>query len=113
MYGHISDNYCLKKVPSMVSTDTGEDEGTRDALNPLFGLYPNPTSGNFTIVQLQDKIYESVTVEVYNMSGAKVMTGLMQGENKHAFKLSGMNSGLYFVKISGGGAVQTIKLVKL
>jgi hypothetical protein len=116
MHGYIStDNlYCGQQatLPAVVTTATGEGEETAISLKSAFILYPNPTNGNFTLVQKSGKPCDEVTVEIYSIQGERVMTGQMIGEQKHDFIFSGMNSGLYFVKIVARDYIQTIKLVK-
>ena len=77
-----------------------------------FNLYPNPTNGNFTLVQKGDKTYGTVKVTVYNMSGMNLMTEQMVGEKKHEFRFSDIPAGIYFVKVVADNYVETIKLVK-
>jgi hypothetical protein len=78
----------------------------------FFSLFPNPTNGNFTLVQKGDRNYSNVKVEVYSMSGEKVLTESMIGETRHEFRFSDMSTGLYFVKVVADDYVETIKLVK-
>jgi hypothetical protein len=77
-----------------------------------FTLYPNPTNGNFTLVQKGDRTFGNIRVEVYSMSGEKILTESMIGEKKHEFRFSDMATGLYFVKVVADDYVETIKLVK-
>jgi hypothetical protein len=113
MHGYISDTYCGMKATTIVTTPTGADELPLTSLSASFVLYPNPTNGNFTLVQKGDKILENVRIEVYSMHGEKVMTGNMIGEKQHDFLSSDLKTGLYFVKIVAGDYVETIKLIKL
>ncbi|MEI6436841.1 MAG: T9SS type A sorting domain-containing protein, partial [Bacteroidota bacterium] len=78
----------------------------------FFNLYPNPTNGNFTLIQKGDRIYNNVKVEVYAMSGEKVLTESIIGLMKHEFRFNDMPSGLYFVRVVADDYVETIKLVK-
>jgi hypothetical protein len=91
---------------------TPKTEGTPLATERTwFTLYPNPTNGDFTLVQKGEQAYSEVRIEVFSMSGTKVMTESMIGA-KHEFRFSTMPSGLYFVKVVAEGYVETIKLVK-
>ena len=71
-------------------------------------LYPNPTSGLFTI-----KGNDIAKVEVYNLVGEKVFeveSGKWKVENY--LDASGWNKGIYLVSITKqNGAVETKKLV--
>jgi hypothetical protein len=90
---------------------TGPEETPMGTENTYFTLYPNPTNGNFTIVQKGDQSYSDIRVEIFSMSGEKVMTEKMVGQ-KHEFRFADMPSGLYFVKLLAEDYVETIKLVK-
>jgi hypothetical protein len=78
-----------------------------------FGIYPNPTNGNVTLVQKGETLYSNIRVEVYTLQGERIMTETIKGEQRHDLAFSGLKTGLYFVKIVAEGYVETIKLVKL
>jgi hypothetical protein len=78
----------------------------------FFKIYPNPTTGIFTLGQKGEKQTGNVHVEIFGLRGERVMTAEMIGERKHEFSLSGMPVGLYFVKVIAGDNVETIKLIK-
>lgn len=105
--------WCDAKSALVQSTAGGPEESMYRIEQEFFSLYPNPTSGNFTLVQKGDKAYGTVKVEVYSMSGDKMMTELMIGKKKHEFTFSDVPVGLYFVKIIADDYVETIKLVKI
>ena len=77
-----------------------------------FSLFPNPTNGNFTLVQKGETTFGNVKIEVFNMSGSRVMTGQMVGEKRHEFASSALPAGIYFVKVVADDYVETIKLIK-
>ncbi len=112
MHGYISQNFCTNPSAPITAAATGKDEPQLNLSNANFTLYPNPTSGNFTLVQKGEKVYGSVKVEVYSMTGEKVMTEQMIGEKSHEFRFSSIPVGLYFVKVVAGDYVETIKLIK-
>ncbi len=115
MHGYITltNNYCSAPVPPMVAVKTGMEEAPAGIDNLNFKLYPNPTNGNFTLVQKSSGLYENVNVEIFSMHGEKVLAERFAGEKMHDFVFSDMATGLYFVKIVADGYVETIKLVKL
>ncbi|MFZ4522037.1 MAG: T9SS type A sorting domain-containing protein [Bacteroidales bacterium] len=113
MLGKISDGtYCGQQGPSLVTTVTSVDELPVPSLKASFRLYPNPTTGSFTVEQTRGAVYDVVKIEIYSMIGAKVMTGQMTGEMKHLFNVSDYPVGVYFVKVYAGGEAETIKLIK-
>ncbi len=116
MHGYITstNQYCGQKSPAIPSLITGDDESLVTAMNPFFSLYPNPTSGNFTIEQKKSGIYGNVKVEMYNMCGERIMVREITGEMKHEFTIPELLHGLYFVKIMvNDDYIKTFKLVKL
>jgi hypothetical protein len=113
MHGYISTTYCsISKSLDGPVAETKPEETQMNLSHTYFNLYPNPTSGNFTLEQKGDKTYGMVKVEIYSMNGKKVMTENIVGEKKHEFNFSDLPVGLYFVKIVADEYVETIKLIK-
>ena len=112
MHGYISTTYCLNPAAPITAAATGQDEPQMNLSTANFTLFPNPTSGNFTLVQKGEKTYGTVKVDVYTMSGERIMTERMIGEQHQEFRFSGIPVGLYFVKIVADDYVETIKLIK-
>ena len=69
------------------------------------GLYPNPTSGSFTI-----ELAEESNVGIFNMVGQNVMN-LENVSGHQQVHLEGLPKGLYFVRIQNGKLTETKKLV--
>ena len=115
MHGHILPNgpwpQCGAKAASIVTVPQGQPQLPKATEKTNFILYPNPTNGNFTLVQKGDKTYGDVRIEVYSMRGEKVLTTEMIGEKQHEFSLSQVPVGLYFVKVVADDYAETIKLV--
>jgi hypothetical protein len=113
MRGYITTNnqYC-GQAPSIVNAVTGEEENFINSERTIFVIYPNPTSGNFTLEQKGDNLYEKVKVEIYGMRGERLMNQELIGEKKHEFWFSDLPPGLYFVKVFANEHAETFKLVK-
>ncbi len=67
--------------------------------------YPNPTHGTTTLtISLRDA--GSVALEIYNLTGQKVMeipaTKMAKGVNTITFDASALNSGVYFYTVTAG-----------
>jgi hypothetical protein len=110
MLGKITTSYCPTGGKEAIAAGQEDTPGNL-SLNG-FTLYPNPTNGNFTLVQKGDHAYGTVKVEVYSMSGERIMTEQMVGEKKHEFRFSDIPAGLYFVRVVADDYVETIKLIK-
>jgi hypothetical protein len=114
MHGHIStdNHYCGGITPTMAKVATGEEEVPFSSATPSFRIYPNPTTGDFTLEQKGEKVNGNITVEIYGMTGEKVLTSKINGERKHMFSLSDAPFGIYFVKIVANDLIETTKLIK-
>jgi hypothetical protein len=112
MHGYIdpTGTYCNSDAP--VGPLIMNEEVAISYERSNFRLYPNPTTGDFTLEQKGATLYSNVQVEVYSMTGEKVLSDLMVGERKHEFRFSDIQPGIYFVKVVTSDYVETIKLLK-
>ena len=88
-----------------------------DGLAPVegtvhFRLYPNPTTGAFTLEQSGEGTGQSLKLEIYSMLGERMMTESIIGEKKHQFVLGNVPTGIYLVRIIDGEKAETVKLIK-
>lgn len=72
-----------------------------------FILYPNPAAGS---VNLVNNANAEGTVNIYSLTGAQVFSAKI-GTGEQNLNLSGLQSGMYLVKVQTGNAVSTQKLV--
>lgn len=87
-------------------TMLGEDDFT---LATQGSVYPNPTTGDFTI-DLGENLGE-VTVEITDVLGKVIQNKKMNGVNQIQASIKGVE-GLYFVKVYNGNKVSWYKLLK-
>jgi len=69
--------------------------------NPNFvGVYPNPSSGKFSIVW--NPTGKPVTVEIYDVTARKIREITSQKEDRNQLKvdLSAETNGIYFIKVA-------------
>ena len=112
LWAHISTTFCTQPTAPMMATGTGNDAPKSSLSNSWFSIYPNPTSGNFTIVQKGNSTYSNVQVEVYSMNGSRVMSDQIIGSKSHELEASSLPTGIYFVRIIADNYSETLKLVK-
>jgi hypothetical protein len=65
-----------------------------------FKIYPNPSSGNFTIA-LDENVDLLTSLEVVNIMGQKVYSGELNGEKTNVVLPSDISKGIYFVRLLG------------
>ncbi|HSD13509.1 MAG TPA: T9SS type A sorting domain-containing protein [Flavobacterium sp.] len=73
-------------------------------------LYPNPTTGNFTI-SWADAL-ESVEIVVVDIMGKTIKTMYCQGQQEARLSLDGAANGIYFVCLQSGQKTKQFKLIK-
>jgi hypothetical protein len=104
--------FCGGFIPSSPAVITGEEKIAGSPVSSSFKMYPNPTTGIFTLEHRNNIEYGNTTVEIYNMHGEKVLISKMTGERKHLFSLSGFPPGIYCVRIVAGDLTETVRLIK-
>ncbi|MCX6305859.1 MAG: T9SS type A sorting domain-containing protein [Bacteroidetes bacterium] len=110
MWGHIAPAgpYCSGKAPEKL---VPVEESGLSLMDNSFKIYPNPTSGVFTIEQRGDLTSGQVKVEVLGTLGGRILTTEFQGLRKQELSIKGNPPGIYFVKVSAGEKVQTVKII--
>ncbi len=103
--------YC--PPPAKSSSIAGNSEHPVKSKRPFFRLYPNPTTGNFTLALNGYIPSEKVNVEIYNTNGDVVLSTDFVNEMKHDFTISGSPSGLYLVRITSGNMNGSSRIVKI
>ena len=104
--------FCGGFIPSSPSVISGEEEIAGSPVSSSFKMYPNPTTGIFTLEHRNDKAYGNATVEIFSIHGEKVLISSMTGVKKHLFSLSGFPPGIYCVRIVAGDLTETARLIK-
>jgi hypothetical protein len=115
MHGYITttNSYCGSLPPSMVATVTGVNAESADPGNspPRFTLFPNPTNGEFTLWlhgTLTGEVFQS---KIYSIRGEQVSVKRLASQKTYDYDLSGLPVEIYFLHITAGDLVQTIKIV--
>jgi hypothetical protein len=84
-------------------------------VNRMLSVYPNPSNGISTILLNSDN-NTSVNVIVTDITGKVVMTPVQNqlifaGENKITVNTSDLNTGIYFITLTGDLGKETVKLI--
>jgi hypothetical protein len=110
MHGQIlpTGPWCSAKSPLK---EAGNEEKSLDIMDNTFRIYPNPTTGNFTVEQINGSVVEYATVDILGMLGKKIVASDLTGVSKKEFSIKGHPAGIYFVRITAGEKVQTVKII--
>lgn len=76
--------------------------------NVSFGVYPNPTSGDFTI-ELNNG--SAKTIEVIDFTGRIVVTNTTSND-KINVNISALAKGIYYVRVQSNNTFETAKIIK-
>ena len=99
---------------------TGDEESGTETANQIapaaagdmFRVYPNPTTGDFTLELSSEPEGENVSVECYTLLGAKIISRELSAGRKHSFSLGSQAPGLYILKVSRNGTTGMQKIVR-
>jgi hypothetical protein len=115
LHGYITttNGYCGSLPPAMVATVTGVEYVLPASMSEsqAFTIFPNPTTGVFTLQYKGADITGTVQVEIYNIRGDRIYSTSYAGERNHLFTLTGLPPGLHFVKVMSGDRVESFKLI--
>lgn len=78
----------------------------------FFMVYPNPTSGNFTLELMDDPDQSQVHVEIYSLLGERIASLELSGVMVHNFRLEAEKPGIFLVRVVRGSETGVLKLVK-
>lgn len=93
--------------PNCVTNTSVDTKTVEEAVS----VYPNPSNGVVTL-DLQGKLAQKASVEVYNALGQLVMTkSFEEGTGKFEVDLTGNASGVYTIKLVADGQVVTKRVI--
>ena len=111
MHGYIADGGPWCVAPSIVTAAAGT--GAALVLEQSFyKVYPNPTSGAFTLELNAIDAVGKCQVEIYDMNGLRMLTAEISGERKHEFSLSDKPAGIYLIRVITGQNSGTTRILK-
>ncbi|MFZ4520419.1 MAG: PKD domain-containing protein [Bacteroidales bacterium] len=97
--------YCCSSVPAAPSGMIVESTGSQVVADkPSFKVYPNPTTGTFTLELNGVAESSKVSVEIYGILGDKILKKEMNGFKQQLFDLSGRVHGVYLIRVMNNGS---------
>jgi len=92
--------------------------GQEEAIVPVdesrfYRVYPNPTTGTFTLDLMGADVSSKVSVELYGILGERILhRDLPAGTRQQVFDLSGRQHGVYLIRVLNGTEMGVSKIVK-
>jgi photosystem II stability/assembly factor-like uncharacterized protein len=99
------EGFTINVVDSLLTTDVS---GIKKQEN--FQLYPNPTTGELTIVQSSSGS-EKMQLSIFNILGEKILSRSIT-EKISRLDISDLNSGIYIIELINEGGISRMKLYK-
>jgi hypothetical protein len=90
--------------------DTPEEELA--ATGSFFKVYPNPTSGAFTVEINGDETITNARVMIYSMMGKKIGEVQMGDNAKKELSIAGQTSGIYLISVVKDDKAGTVKIIR-
>jgi hypothetical protein len=124
MLGKITTNgtYCGAKSLEIVTAGPGEEQRNEnpdstvtrpDLEGPAgFRLYPNPTTGSFTLEFTGQDLPENLSAYICDLRGSKVLDINLNGQRKQVISLENQPKGMYFIRILSEKHSETSKILK-
>jgi hypothetical protein len=114
LHGYITltNEYCGSIPPPLVAVKTGTEENSVVSEKLAFRVYPNPTTGSFTIEMTGVTTPEATEIEIYGIRGNRVIKTNLSGASKQVISLEDQPSGLYFIRLMSEGTSATGKIIK-
>jgi hypothetical protein len=114
LHAYITSNgsYCGSSGPPSAPVNlTGVESHPQLAVS-LVKVYPNPTTGDFTLELPTEFANIPVHVEVYSMLGRLVLSQSNTGNVTRVFSLSEQPAGIYIIRVIAENRVVTVKIIK-
>jgi len=98
--------------PAKRSIVAGKDITPGSPERNFFQIYPNPTTGEFTVAVNGNVPQENTSVEIYDMKGEKILSRVINDQMKYKCSLSGKPTGLYLIRVTSVGRQGSSRIIK-
>jgi hypothetical protein len=105
--------YCGSKfINEPEGNPAGGDEASAFREGSLFRIFPNPTTGEFTLELSSEGDATAAMVTIYGPMGTPIRQTTLTGTDKDRFSLSGYPEGIYFISLVRGDRTETQKIIR-
>ncbi len=112
LHGYIAPNGPWCPLPVKSLTLSSEPATPELPSKPFFRVFPNPTSGDFTVALKGYIPGETMRLAVFNMKGEIILQKEISNVLKTELSLSGKPSGLYLVRVESPTYQGSVRLIK-
>jgi hypothetical protein len=115
MHGYISNTFCTPynhNGPVQIANGTGDQTEPASTDKCFFRVYPNPTTGKFTLELKGDASSYKGHVDIIGLLGEKIFSKDMILERTQEFSLADRPTGMYIIHVTTGENSRTEKIIK-
>jgi hypothetical protein len=116
LHGYISTVFCNPYIHPVVKGSIAEGDGDQtDPLRPdngFFKIYPNPTTGKFTLELTSDISSEQAHVDIFGILGEKIFSKDLILMRTQEFSLAERSTGVYVVHVTSGVNTRCQKIIR-
>jgi hypothetical protein len=113
VHGYISNVFCTPYNHNLPVVAGKEEQGIpSQPQTSLFTVYPNPTSGEFTVELKGEPMESAVQIEIFGIRGERLLSGDLQMSRKQVFSLASKPTGVFIVHVRSGSVSETAKIIK-
>lgn len=117
LWAHISNVYCYQSPPILAAEEEVIAELRPAEVIPepgkeLFVVYPNPTTGIFTLALSGDENTQAAEMEIYSMLGERLLQRRLEGQQQFLIDLSLSPRGIYLIRIMRSNQMKVERIIK-
>ncbi|MCX6277711.1 MAG: thiol protease/hemagglutinin PrtT [Bacteroidetes bacterium] len=106
--------WCSAPARPLATTTSNEEDGIKSpTISEGILLFPNPTTGEFTLSLASSSAPGVAKVSIYGLPGEKILETTMETGTSRMFSLAGRASGVYYIRVETGSETIRGKIVKL
>ncbi|MCK9421133.1 MAG: T9SS type A sorting domain-containing protein [Bacteroidales bacterium] len=116
LWGHITTNnqFCgAKRSPDLPESPEKAVTSPLETTTALFSLFPNPTTGAFTVKIADQNSIDKSFIRVYTMMGELILKDELTGIPEKVLSLQSKADGIYLIYITVGDRTETAKLIRM
>lgn len=84
-----------------------------ESISNFFKVYPNPTTGIFTLDLLEElKEFSNIKVEIYTMQGQLIFSNELPVQQRHTLSLTERQPGIYLIRVLQNNNIGIVKIIK-
>lgn len=114
MLGYITQNgqYCGSTITAPLVSASVAEPDLPALQKPSFKIYPNPTTGSFTLEFPETDLPENLSAFICDIRGNKIHDIRRSGTNKQVISLENQPKGMYFIRVFSSKHSETAKILK-